>query len=432
MRRVKAGEPLPEPRPRKYHHLTLIVRKGRKATILYRPPREPGQPRPNPIQCSTDDWDEAAAVRDEYEGRATQAGVGILFADAARHLCEVEFGDANQRYEHTTKRMRKIELREDGPMLEFFGSHPLSAIGPGLVFEWYETQITQRGRSRKTGRNRLDVLSHVFHSAKLRGAFDGKNPVNEMRELLKERRARTKADVAESKQAREKHPVESAEDLSALVNAMRAEGPRAYAFLLLQLDAGMRLSEARGLKWKYVVPEKRRILVEEIWPQDGKPGTLPKEAERRWVEMSHRLEEVIHLIRSADPFGAKGNHHLFGDKWGDLNTHRFRDREWRRVIERAGIGPYQMRDLRSTYATQLLSAGIPLGRVSKRLGHADMSMTAKHYAKWVESDDEDYREPMVLAEGEIPADLLARIGYALGTLGQDAGKKSEVIQLDRS
>ena len=38
-----------------------------------------------------------------------------------------------------------------------------------------------------------------------------------------------------------------------------------------------------------------------------------------------------------------------------------------------------------------------------------MTTTATHYAKWCESDG-IYREPMRLGEGEVPADLLARLG----------------------
>ena len=61
-----------------------------------------------------------------------------------------------------------------------------------------------------------------------------------------------------------------------------------------------------------------------------------------------------------------------------------------------------------TYASQLLTCGVSLGYVSRQLGHADLGTTARHYAKWVEGDG--YRVPMRLRDGEVPADLLARIG----------------------
>jgi hypothetical protein len=50
---------------------------------------------------------------------------------------------------------------------------------------------------------------------------------------------------------------------------------------------------------------------------------------------------------------------------------------------------------------------VQLGYVSKQFGHSDVSVTARHYAKWV--DDDAYRHPLTVGEGEVPADLLARI-----------------------
>jgi hypothetical protein len=50
---------------------------------------------------------------------------------------------------------------------------------------------------------------------------------------------------------------------------------------------------------------------------------------------------------------------------------------------------------------------VQLGYISVQLGHADVSVTARHYARWIERDR--YRAPMVLEPGELPADLLARL-----------------------
>ena len=50
-----------------------------------------------------------------------------------------------------------------------------------------------------------------------------------------------------------------------------------------------------------------------------------------------------------------------------------------------------------------------MSRVAQsQLGHSDVSVTARHYARWIE--DDRYREPMTLEPNEVPADLLARLG----------------------
>ncbi len=76
-------------------------------------------------------------------------------------------------------------------------------------------------------------------------------------------------------------------------------------------------------------------------------------------------------------------------------------------MKRAEIGHRALKDLRDTFASQLLTAGVQLGYVSIQLGHSDVAVTARHYARWIE--DDLYREPMRLESGEVPADLLARL-----------------------
>ena len=85
----------------------------------------------------------------------------------------------------------------------------------------------------------------------------------------------------------------------------------------------------------------------------------------------------------------------------------FRRREWTRILKRARIGHRALKDLRDTFASQLLTAGVQLGYVSQQLGHSNVATTADHYATWCGGDT--YREPMQLEPGEVPADLLGRL-----------------------
>jgi len=45
--------------------------------------------------------------------------------------------------------------------------------------------------------------------------------------------------------------------------------------------------------------------------------------------------------------------------------------------------------------------------VSRQLGHADVSVTARHCARWADGDA--YCRPLEVAEDEVPADLLSRL-----------------------
>ena len=90
-----------------------------------------------------------------------------------------------------------------------------------------------------------------------------------------------------------------------------------------------------------------------------------------------------------------------------LRSQNYAARHFAKVCEAAGLTGRTPKDLRDTFASQLLTAGVQLGYVSKQLGHSDVSVTARHYAKWIE--DDAYRRPLVVGEGEVPADFIARI-----------------------
>jgi len=87
-----------------------------------------------------------------------------------------------------------------------------------------------------------------------------------------------------------------------------------------------------------------------------------------------------------------------------VDPDNFRNRAWRRVVGRAGLVGVQFKDLRDSFASHLLTAGINPAYVSKLLGHQSWAVTANH-ARWVgEADYRPRREP---GRGEVVTDLLA-------------------------
>lgn len=58
---------------------------------------------------------------------------------------------------------------------------------------------------------------------------------------------------------------------------------------------------------------------------------------------------------------------------------------WKTALKRAGVRyrrPYQTRH---TYASMMLTAGEPLGWVAQQMGHSDLTMLARIYARWIKS-----------------------------------------------
>jgi integrase len=106
-----------------------------------------------------------------------------------------------------------------------------------------------------------------------------------------------------------------------------------------------------------------------------------------------------------------------GGTIAQLDHANYRKRHFRKLCKAAGIGSATKadgstrvrtpKDLRDTFASQLLTAGVQLGYVSRQLGHSDVSITARHYARWAGGDA--YRSPLEVREYEVPADLLSRL-----------------------
>ncbi len=201
-------------------------------------------------------------------------------------------------------------------------------------------------------------------------------------------------------------PVESVTALDRLIAASRDEGTAAEVCVLLGLDAGLRAGEALPLRWRDITwgadGGRRRLWIERNRPRTSSVDEAPKSGRERSVALSQRLRDA--LARLYRERWEPGPDRLVRE---GVNYWTFREGAWRRITKTADLAGVRFKDLRGTYASQLLTCGISLQYISKQLGRGRIEVTQRHYAKWI--GDDDYREPMRLREGEVVADLLARL-----------------------
>jgi integrase len=60
-----------------------------------------------------------------------------------------------------------------------------------------------------------------------------------------------------------------------------------------------------------------------------------------------------------------------------------------KLVRATGLPPIRLHDLRDSYATAALAAGVPVKVLSQRVGHADVGVTLAVYAHVMPGDDED-------------------------------------------
>lgn len=358
----------------------------------------------------TTDWDEAVAFRVEFERRLGIADdperlsdVPTLAAFAKRYLDE-----DTGHLAATTRVDLSRYLAADGPILARLGNRRLDAITPALLREWWALEVEAEKRSLSTGRHFVAALAGIYAYARDLAIVEPEaDPVPALRTALR-RKGRGKRRRAESAADRNIRPIEDPAAIRRLVAAASAEGSVTEAAVLLMLDAGLRLGEALGLRWGDVAwgadsdDRGRHLFIHGSRPRGGAYEDTTKSGRARRVGLSRRLRaSLLRLYRAG--FKPKADAFVLGD----FDQAKFRSREWRRVAERAGLGHPAMKDLRDTFASQLLTAGVQLGYVSLQLGHADVQVTARHYARWCGGFE--YRSPMLVGPGELPADLLARL-----------------------
>ncbi len=172
------------------------------------------------------------------------------------------------------------------------------------------------------------------------------------------------------------------------MEAIGALTPSYVMLLRLSLMTGLRPSEGRALIPGDLDFHGHRLRVERAADLNGKTKET-KTGETRWVDLSDglmaQLKSYMMLLRAEDVARGKESIWLFPSLTGTLLDERHVVRAFHRVLEAAGLPSFRVYDLRHTYASLLLSAGVPLLYVAQQLGHTKPTTTLKYYARWIPS-----------------------------------------------
>jgi integrase len=170
--------------------------------------------------------------------------------------------------------------------------------------------------------------------------------------------------------------------------AMREAEDHQDAVLVLTLAyAGLRLGEARALRWRDISFTRNQITVsravsagiEMPFPKGKKPRTLP---------LIPDLATALRELRKREHFLGRDDL-LFVGKAGDhLNESAFR-RRFKRACKVAGLRPLRVHDLRHGFVS-LAAQEFPAHRLQALAGHADPRTTARYTHAKARPDDLDH------------------------------------------
>ena len=146
-------------------------------------------------------------------------------------------------------------------------------------------------------------------------------------------------------------------------------------FILLVAKTGMRFSEALALTPKDFDFSHQTLSISKTWDYKGEGGFLPtknKSSVRRiqidWQTVVQFSELLRELPEDEPLFVTKEK--VYNSTVNDILE---------RHCKMAGIPVISIHGLRHTHASILLFAGVSIGSVARRLGHASMTTTQKTY-----------------------------------------------------
>jgi integrase len=168
-------------------------------------------------------------------------------------------------------------------------------------------------------------------------------------------------------------------------------------FLIVDTACGARRGELLALSWRDLGPDYRTATISKSLEQT-KAGLRVKETKGNNIRIIPLPQDAIDALTRIKETQEQ-NQKMYGpDYRTDLDlvfchadgSHIRPDtvtKAVRRIAKRAGFSRVSLHTLRHSHGSQLLSAGVPLPAVSKRLGHTDIYTTARVYAHALQGDE---------------------------------------------
>jgi integrase len=277
----------------------------------------------------------AKAEKDEKEGILFQEFVEIF---KEKHM--------NVYYKPSTLKICSYLFKNQ--ILPFFTNKKLNSITKQDIFAFQNVHLQH-----KTTCNRcLDTIRIIFTKAILWGfRTDGINPcagVSKYKENKKERFLT-------------EEELEALKEKLNSYQSLRPEGPYVLGAIQLINYTGCRKSEILTLKWEDVQLDQDCIHLKDS--KNGKQKIVPLHSLSKAV-----LEQM--KPRTNNPYvfcGRKPGAHLTDPK-----------KTWSKIRKELGLEDVRMHDLRHTFASMSIKAGLGLYQVAKLLGHSNVQTTMRY------------------------------------------------------
>ena len=248
-------------------------------------------------------------------------------------------------YYQANRKLRSLQRHQTSyrAMQPTFGQQRLADISP-LAIERYKRHRKEEGVSGVTVNRELAFLKHLFSKSMEWGKVS-ENPVKKVR-LYREDNARTRF-LTEEEEA----------------SLLACCGPQLKPLVVTALNTGFRASELLSLTGQDVDFRRGVVTVRAGYAKNGEARSVPMN------------DTLTMLLKSGRLHAAEGGC-ILCNRYGQ--PYRFFRTAFEHAVGQAGIQDFTFHDLRHTFASRLVMAGVDLPTVKELMGHRDITMTSRY------------------------------------------------------
>ncbi len=160
------------------------------------------------------------------------------------------------------------------------------------------------------------------------------------------------------------------------------ENKNLYLCILLAAYGGLRRGEIAGLKLSDIDFKDCTISITKQIVQ-SKGGSYISELKTRNSARKIKISDFV--LKEIKKYG--GNEFVISGKKYDYVSPNWITNSFHNILKELNIENLRFHDLRVTHATFLIANGVDIKTVSKRLGHANTSVTLEIYTSYLQSTD---------------------------------------------
>jgi integrase len=268
------------------------------------------------------------------------------------------FREMMERYmtEHSARNKAPGSHKRDKSLRDhlvgFFGDLTLVEVTPRFISE-YKTKRRGEGASPRTLNYELALMSHAFNLAIREWEWVKENPVKKVSKEKVSNQIERWLTFEEEK------------------NLLASSPDWLRKIVVFAINTGLRESEILNLRWSQVDLVRKTITIQEQ-KNKGK-DTLPLN------------ERALEILKGRVGVGQSGIGHVFCGRKVPSSGPRNLERAFQSARKKAGVEYLRFHDLRHTFATRLVQAGVDLYMVQKLGRWKSISMILRYAHHYPES-----------------------------------------------